>query len=348
LSFLCANQQKKNGVKILTGFEVANATQSGGDADPCFEVTAADGRAVSASRVINAAGLYADRISAMLGAEEFAITPRKGEEFLLDRNSPAYTSRVVFPVPGAETKGMLVIPTVEGTTMVGPTAILQDDKEDLSTSRGNFERVFASARRLVPVVSERDIITSFAGLRPVMEGEDFFIQQSGIVSGLIQVAGIQSPGLTAAPAIADYVKDILLHSGVELKEDPDYDPEIPEIPRFRTSSQEERDALIADDPSYGEIICRCESVSEAEIVQAIRHGHDTLDGIKFYTRARMGRCQGGFCTYRILQILARETGRDMLELTKRGPGSEVLTARIGDYQPVDSSAAAGEGRGGDL
>jgi glycerol-3-phosphate dehydrogenase len=327
----------KNGVKLETDFEVTGVSRRsvGG-----FEISAADGRSVIADWAVNAAGLYADRVSRIFGAEEFTITPRKGEEFLLDRNATAYTSRVVFPVPAKHSKGMLVIPTVEGTTMVGPTALLQEDKEDRSTTKENFSAVFASARRMVPVVSERDIITSFAGLRPVLaDSEDFYIDQSKKVPALIQVAGIQSPGLTAAPAIADYVKDLLKEAGVKLREKPGYDPRIPEIARFRTSSQEERERLISGDPAYGEIICRCESVSEAEIVEAIRHGHDTLDGIKLYTRAQMGRCQGGFCTYRILQIIARETGRDMIDITKRGAGSAVLAYRVGEKPVVPEDGA---------
>ena len=222
--------------------------------------------------------------------------------------------------------------------MVGPTAMMQENKEDLSTSRENFNTVFASARRLIPAVSERDIVTSFSGIRPSMEGEDFYIEESRKAPGLIQVAGIQSPGLTAAPAIAEYVKDLLKKSGLSLEEDPDYDPHIRDIPRFRDQSKEELDRLIKDDPAYGEVVCRCESVSEAEIVAAIRHGHTTLDGIKFYTRARMGRCQGGFCTFRILQILERETGVSKTDLTKRGGSSWLLAGQVGDFPVEDMSS----------
>jgi glycerol-3-phosphate dehydrogenase len=335
----------KNGVVLHTDFRVtrSDAIDFGG-----FRIHAADGRVIEADWAVNAAGLYADEVSSAFGAEDFTITPRKGEEFLLDRNASAYTNKVVFPVPSKHSKGMLVIPTVEGTTMVGPTASIQEDKEDHSTSRENFSAVFASARRMVPVVSERDIITSFSGLRPVLDSEDFYIDVSGKQPRLIQAAGIQSPGLTAAPAVADYVKDLLKDAGLDLHEKPGYDPTIAEIARFRTSSQEEREALIEQNSSYGEIICRCESVSEAEIVEAIRHGHDTLDGVKFYTRAQMGRCQGGFCTYRILQIIARETGKDMLEISKRGAGSELLKFRVGERSAFETDphaeipASAGE------
>lgn len=223
--------------------------------------------------------------------------------------------------------------------MVGPTAIEQKDKEDLSTSQSNFATVFHSARRLIPKISERDIITSFAGLRPTLKGNDFYIAISEKQPELIQVAGIQSPGLTAAPAIGEYVKDLLKKAGLVLTERPDYDPFVDEIPRIRKLSPYEADALVQKEPAYGEIICRCESVSEAEIVSAIRQGHTTMDGIKFYTRAQMGRCQGGFCSYKILKILQRETGMSIEEITKRGLGSNLITDRVGGLAVKDPAAA---------
>jgi glycerol-3-phosphate dehydrogenase len=320
----------KNGVRLMTDFKVSRAEER----DGCYHITDESGRTIQSGWVVNAAGLYADEVSRIFGAEEYEIKPRKGEEFLLDRNASAFTQRVIFPVPSKVSKGMLVIPTVEGTTMVGPTAIIGDDKEDKATTQGNFEQVFYSARRLIPTVSEKDIITSFAGLRPVLEGNDFYIDLSGKAPRFIQVAGIQSPGLTAAPAIGEYVKNLLLKAGLLLEENPEYDPVIEAVPRFRGTEKKELDKLIAENPAYGEIVCRCESISEAEIVAAIQRGHRTLDGIKFYTRARMGRCQGGFCTFRILQILQRETGQSIEDLTKRGRGSYLVHAKVGDM-PVE-------------
>ncbi len=325
----------RNGVRLLTSFRVSRAALEG----ESWRIGAVDGKEIAARWVVNAAGLHADEISRLFGAEEYVITPRKGEEFLMDRNARGYPSRVVFPVPSPNSKGMLVIPTVEGTTMVGPTAEEQEDKEDLSTTRENFERAFHSARRLVPSVSERDVITSFAGLRPTLPGNDFYIALSAKRPRFVHVAGIQSPGLTASPAIGEYVKDLLKEGGLRLVEKPGWDPHIEALPRIREKSPFEADALAAADPAYGEIVCRCESVSEAEIVAAIRHGHTTLDGIKFYTRAQMGRCQGGFCTYRILKIIERETGLSMDEITKRGGESRILGYRIGDL-PVDGEGVS--------
>jgi glycerol-3-phosphate dehydrogenase len=322
--FALIENAQDNGVELVTGFEVAAARR----ADGVFRLASSDGRSVRARYAVNAAGLYADRVSELFGAEAFRITPRKGEEFLLDRNARGLPGRVIYPVPTPVSKGILVIPTVEGTCMVGPTAVEIEDKEDLATSQANLEVVFASARRLVPSLSERDIITSFAGLRPTLAGGDFRIESSSLVPALVQVAGLQSPGLTASPAVAEYVKDLLKRAGLALEEKPDWNPCLPEVPRIRELTPSRVDELSRRDPAYGEVVCRCEGVSEAEIVAAVRRGHRTLDGVKFYTRAQMGRCQGGFCTYRILRILARETGLPVQAITKRGPGSELLGGEL--------------------
>jgi len=171
------------------------------------------------------------------------------------------------------------------------------------------------------------VITSFAGLRPVLE-EDFYIEPSKLAPAFVQVAGIQSPGLTASPAIGEYVKDLLKNLGLELTEKADWDPFVEQRPRARELSPYELDALIAKDPAWGNMICRCERVTEAEIVEAIRQGHSTLDGIKYFTRAQMGRCQGGFCTYKIIRILMRETGMSFDQITKRGGDSFVLKGSL--------------------
>ncbi len=340
--FSLLESAQKNGVRLQTNFEVVDAKKNNGEASvtqnssgadrEVYTISSRDGKTITARYVVNAAGLFADEVSRIFKAEEFTITPRKGEEFLLDRNAAGFTGKVVFPVPSQVSKGMLVIPTVEGTCMVGPTAVELENKEDLATSRENFEKIFASARRLVPSISERDIINSFAGLRPTMEGNDFYIDISQKQPRLIQAAGIQSPGLTAAPAIAEYVKDLLKKAGLRLEEKPDYDPFIDDVPRVRNITPYEADELIRENSQYGEIVCRCESISEEEIIAAIRRGHTTLDGIKFYTRAQMGRCQGGFCTYKILKIIQRETGQSINEITKRGGNSFVVPSRIGEYE----------------
>jgi glycerol-3-phosphate dehydrogenase len=325
--FALVESAQANGVHLLTGWEVRSARHAFG----AWEIRSAGGEILRARRVVNAAGLHADEVSAAFGAEDFRITPRKGEEYILERGASGLPSRVIFPVPTKNSKGVLVIPTVEGTLMVGPTAEEGLDKEDTATTPDSLERVFAMAARMVPRISKKDIITSFAGLRPTLPGDDFFIALSEKVPRFIQVAGIQSPGLTASPAIAEHVKDLLKQDGLSLTEKTDFHPSIPRSERARDHSPASLDALAARDPAYAHMVCRCEGVSEAEVVEAIRKGHTTLDGIKFYTRAGMGRCQGGFCTYRILSIVARETGLPLEAITKRGPGSALVTGRIGRH-----------------
>jgi len=222
---------------------------------------------------------------------------------------------------------MLIVPTVEGTVLIGPTASPVADREDTATSRDELETILRNARNMIPDISETDVITSFAGIRPTLD-EDYYIDASAKAPAFIQVAGIQSPGLTASPAIGEYVKDLLKKAGLVLVEKADWDPFIDATSRVKDLSAFEFDALVAVDPAYGEIVCRCERVSEAEIVAAIRKGHRTLDGIKYFTRSQMGRCQGGFCTYKILKILMRETGMGWDEITKHGRGSFALKGRL--------------------
>ncbi len=321
--FSLVENAQKNGLSLLTDYKVVQARRAG----ELWTVTAADGRAVQARYVVNAAGLFADEVSRIFGAEEYLVHARKGEYYLLDRQTKAKPDRVVFPVPTSVSKGMLIVPTVEGTVLIGPTATKVDDKEDCATTREELDTILKSARNMIPSISEGDVITSFAGIRSVIE-EDFMIEASAKVPAFIHVAGIQSPGLTASPAIGEYVKDLLKKAGLRLVEKADFDPFVRKVPRAKDLSPFELDALIQKDPAYGELVCRCERVTEAEIVEAIRRGHTTLDGIKYFTRAQMGRCQGGFCTYKILKIIMRETGMKAGEITKRGGASTVLRGEL--------------------
>jgi glycerol-3-phosphate dehydrogenase len=222
---------------------------------------------------------------------------------------------------------MLVIPTVEGTVLVGPTADATENKTDYSTTAERLEQILDSGKKMIPSLSSNDVITNFAGLRPYLD-EDFYIEASKKAPAFVQVAGVQSPGLTASPAIGEYVKDILKGMGLSLTEKSGWDPFVEPRPRTRELSPFELDELIAKDPAWGNMVCRCEKVSEAEIVLAIHLGHYTLDGIKYFTRSQMGRCQGGFCTYRIIKIIMRETGLSWDEVTKHGGASRLLEAEL--------------------
>jgi glycerol-3-phosphate dehydrogenase len=314
-----------NGVELRTGWDLARGERR----IDRWILHERGGGTLEARWVVNAAGLRADEVSRACGAEEFTIRARKGEEYILERGASCFPAHVIFPVPARESKGVLVIPTVEGTTMIGPTAEEVEDKDDVATSPEVLDHVLEQVGRMVPSVSRRDIIASFAGQRPVLPGDDFLIETSRKAPAFVQVAGIQSPGLTASPAIGELVKDLLKQDGLVLTEKP-RTVRIGRPVRLRDRTAHERDALVAREAAFAHVVCRCESVSEAEVVEAIRKGHTTLDGIKYYTRAGMGRCQGGFCTYRILRILARETGLPMERLTKRGGVSRLLAGRIGE------------------
>ena len=273
--------------------------------------------------MINAAGLYADVIARLVGVTDIVIKPRKGEEFLLDKKREGLSKHLLFPLPTPTSKGTLVIITSDGNPMIGPTATDIDDKEDRSTSDEGLAGVLENVKKLLPAISENDIIAYFAGLRPVA-GKDFIIRHEEKVPGFINVAGIQSPGLTAAPAIALMVADLLKKNGLKLRRKIFFRKNRRPTVHLFSLPLEKITRLIKRDPSYGDIVCRCEMVSAKEVREAIKRGARTLDGIKFRTRAQAGRCHGGFCTTRIMKIMAEELGVPLTEITKRGPGSEVV------------------------
>ncbi|MFW6363215.1 MAG: NAD(P)/FAD-dependent oxidoreductase [Spirochaeta sp.] len=346
--FALVESAQKNGVQVVTGFEVVRGEQTTlpagavTESETGYHLYSGNGGRITARYVINAAGVYADRVSRILNAEEFTIIPRKGEYLLLDRWTASAPRRVLFPVPTQISKGMLVIPTVEGTVLIGPTADEIEDREDTATTADKLEQIIDSARRLVPSISGADIITGFAGLRPALADGDFYIDVSARAPHVIQVAGIQSPGLTASPAIGEYVKDKLKTAGCRLTEKQQYDPCLEKTPRLRDADTYAAEELIARDPAYCRVVCRCETVSEAEITAAIRKGHTTLDGVKFYSRAGMGRCQGGFCTHRIIQLIEQHAGIPYTTVSKQGPGSEIFVGELtGDSVPGENVGAAG-------
>jgi glycerol-3-phosphate dehydrogenase len=239
--------------------------------------------------VINAAGLSADTISQMAGIRAPRIIPWKGEEFILDRHADRLTKSIIFPVPQRETKGILVIPTVDGNTMIGPTAEEVDDRDDLTTSEAGKQKVLRSIQRIVPSIREDQIIASFAGLRPTIAEDEFYIREQR--DGLVNIVGIKSPGLTAAPAIAEHVVGMLAKK-MKLSPRKGYIATRSAIPRFRHLGSDERNRLIKEDPEYGEVVCRCELVTKSEVREAIKRGARTLDGIKFRTRSQMEKGKG--------------------------------------------------------
>ncbi|TFH06294.1 MAG: NAD(P)/FAD-dependent oxidoreductase, partial [Spirochaetales bacterium] len=271
--FSLVENAEANGVEVRRDFQVV----SGKSGATGFEIRSSGGDRLRAKCVINAAGLYADEVSRIFGAENYVIIPRKGEYHLLDRRTLACPSRVVFPVPTPVSKGMLVIPSVEGTVLIGPTADSTDSKTDLGTTGARMHEIIASAQRLVPLVSPADVITSFSGLRPALESDDFYIEESRSVPRFIHVAGIQSPGLTAAPAVAEYVKEILKGTGLTLTEKPRFSASLPPVVRTRQMDDSDLQQRWNEDHDEGRVVCRCETVTRAEVRRAIHSGHQTLD-----------------------------------------------------------------------
>jgi glycerol-3-phosphate dehydrogenase len=264
--------------------------------------------------VVNAAGIYADKIAAMCGPDHLSIKARLGEVLVLDQELGFKLGTVLFPVPSVYSKGIAVIPTVSGNTLISATARMIEDKNDIATTRLGVRDLISGARRLVPQIDERKVIREFSGLRAVAEGtgDDFVIGPVPGLPGFINAAGIQSPGIAAAPAIASLVRDLLADQGLDLHEKADFQPYRQAPVSFRDLSDDVRDELIKKEPAYGQIVCRCEGVTAGEIIDAIRMpvGATTIDGVKRRTRAGMGRCQSGFCQPRVLAILSRELGRD--------------------------------------
>ena len=331
LVYALAENALKNGVEIYTQHKVTQILavgKAGLNAGPFFEINAA-GQKFRTRYVINAAGLDADLVSRLAGVDSFRIQPRKGEEFILDKKKEHLTNHLLFPLPSKNSKGILVIKTADGNPMIGPTAQDCDDKEDLATSDAGLKEVLSSAQRMIPSISEADIIAYFTGLRPVA-GDDFIIRHEEKAPGFINVAGIQSPGLTAAAAIALFVCDILRKSGLSLKKKNIFHSHdkktihLFSIPLLRSAK------LIKKDPAFGDIVCRCEMVSAREIQNAIAGGAKTLDGIKFRTRAQAGRCHGSFCTTRIMKILSASIGKPLTQITKKGSGSEMVQEERGN------------------
>jgi glycerol-3-phosphate dehydrogenase len=314
--FALAENAAANGVRIEYEAEVRAVERNG----TVWRVATSNGDHLT-RYIINAAGLYSDRIAAMAGVEVPRIHPWKGEEYLLDKHADRLTRRVVFPLPRKETKGVLVIPTVDGNTMIGPTAEEVFDPQDVSTSGRGKEAVVRNIRRLIPSFREDMIIASFAGLRPTTEGGDFYICEDR--QGLINLVGIQSPGLTAAPAIAEHVLT-MIGGNTTLSRKKNFVTVRKAIPRFRLLNRAERNRLIRENREFGEVVCRCEMVTKAEIKEAVRRGGRTMDGIKFRTRSQMGRCHGSFCTMKIMTILSQELGIPYEKITKRGKGSELI------------------------
>ena len=308
-----------NGATLKTSFEVKSieATSEG------YKLASASGDEVYAKWVINCAGLYSDEVSAMVGEDSFTIRPRRGEYMLLDREVGGHISHTVFRCPSKMGKGVLVSPTVDGNLLVGPTAEDIDDKEDTKTTAAGLAQVRALASAQVARIDFSKVITSFTGLRSTGSTGDFVI---GIPKpNFVNAAGIESPGLSSAPAIAEYIASLIFDARYNATAREDFVGTRRPMHFFSSLSIEEKNALIKERPEYAHVVCRCETVTEGEILDAIRTNPrpTDVDGVKRRTRASMGRCQGGFCTPYIIDLLAKEMGVDYTEVTKFGGNSYI-------------------------
>ena len=275
--------------------------------------------------IVNAAGVYADKFHNMVSDKKINITPRKGEYCLLDKTTGNHVSKTIFTLPGKMGKGVLVSPTVHGNLIVGPTSTDITDKEGENTTNEGINTVINKCSMNVKNVQIKQVITSFAGLRAHEDNYEFIIEELEDVKGFIDCAGIESPGLTSAPAIGIMVANILKEK-LNLEENPNFKPRRKGILNPNDLSFEERNELIKNKPAYGNIICRCEMITEGEIIDAINRplGAKSLDGVKRRTRAGMGRCQSGFCSPKTMEILKRELGISIFDVTKSGGNSNIV------------------------
>ena len=324
LTIAAAECAVSNGVEFIRNCEVKAVETT----DDCITLETTQGR-IEAKYIINAAGVYSDEIARMAGDDTISITARKGEYFLLDRATGSLVSHTIFQCPSKMGKGILVSPTVDGNLLVGPTAEDIEDKSNVATTNSGLNDVRKYAVKSVPAVNTRNAITSFTGLRAHAAAHEFIIGISEKNERLINAAGIESPGLSSAPAIAKYIGEIVKSVFGDLEVKADYDDTREAPVRFRHMSDEERAELIKKNPAYGRIICRCETITEGEIIDAIKApaGARDVDGVKRRTRAGMGRCQGGFCGSKVVEILARELGCEVNEITKFGGNSNILYER---------------------
>ena len=320
LNIALAENAYTNGIEFRFNTEVQNIRKIDGGYELCTNQGT-----FCTKYVVNAAGVYADKFHNMVSEKKIHITPRRGDYCLLDKSAGTHVSRTIFSLPTKYGKGVLVTPTVHGNLLVGPTAIDIENKEGTNTTREGLDEVITKAGQNVKNLPMRQVITSFAGLRAHEDGTEFIIGEPEDARGFIDCAGIESPGLTSCPAIGEMVAGILQEKlGLEKKDnfiatrkgilDPD------------TLTREERAELIQREPAYGNIICRCEMITEGEILDAIRRplGARSLDGVKRRTRAGMGRCQSGFCSPRTMEILARELHVSMADITKSGGKSRLV------------------------
>lgn len=333
LTFASAEAAASNGVDFFFEHPVTNIKTPKETGQGFFEISCKTNssnqeiKIITAKYIVNASGVCSDRISQMVGDFSHRIIPRKGEYITLDKELEGFIKATIFQAPTQKGKGVLVTPTVDGNILIGPNSVEIKDPFDISTTEKGIEEVKKQGQRAVPELDFSKAIRSFAGIRATSDYGDFIIGRSRYISGFYQCAGIESPGLTAAPAIALKIKDEILFDmkyKVELKKN--FSEYRASPVKFRELSYEQRDKLIKKDFRYANILCRCENVTEAEVIDSIHRfpGAKDINGVKMRTRAGMGRCQGGFCLPKIVPVIARELNIPPEQVTLSGKGSKIL------------------------
>lgn len=310
-----------NGAKLFTDFEVTALEEENG----VIRVKAKDGRELEGKIIVNCAGLGSGKIAKLAGDDYIQVNGRKGEYILLDRESGDFVSHTLFFTPTKKGKGILVTQTVDNNILLGPTSE-EVENEATDTSAQGLSFVIEKVCKMTQNPPLYNTITSFAGVRAYSDRHDFVLEESRNVKGLIHCAGIESPGLTASPAIAKYVAEELIGKHVTLTKNEQFNGQREKDYFFKDLSMEEKNAIIQKDPSYGRIVCRCEQITEGEILRAIRENPPAknVDAVKRRTRSGMGRCQGGFCQPHVAELIAKEQGIPFEEVTKSGAGSKLV------------------------
>ncbi len=328
LTIAAVGNAMDNGVELYRNFKVTAITKENG----IFTVTATNGTKLLAKYVVNCAGGYSDEVARIAGDEFFTIIPRAGEYMVLDKVEGVRVSHTLFQCPTVEGKGILVSPTVDGNLLVGPTAKVVEAPDSDDTTAAGLAEVERLAAKSVPSVNFRQVITSFTGVRASTKGGEFLLQASEKVPGLVHAGGIDSPGLTCCVSIAKYLTNILRSIGLSLEAKENWNGKREDPHAFRKMNDEEKNKYIQSNPAYGKIVCRCETVTEGEILRAIRANPPAwdIDGVKRRTRSGMGRCQGGFCGPYVMELIAQGRNIPMEQVTKFGGKSYMVTGRIGE------------------
>ena len=320
-----AENANANGVEFLLNAKVTDIKIENGKIK---SVVTTKGE-IETMYVINSAGLYCDDIAEMVGKADYKVVARKGQFYILDKNTSCQVNQIVLPIPTKITKGKLMCPTIHGNMLVGPTAEDQPSKVDKSTSADGLASIATDVRNLVPNVNLRDTITQYSGLRPNRNPEGLHVDTYEDLYGYINLSGVRSTGLTLSVAMGKYVAQKMLEIGAEMTLKDNFIKTRKGIVKFSEQTREKQAELIQENPLYGNVICRCETVTEAEIMQAIHRplGAKSVDAVKRRVRAGMGRCQGGFCGPKVIEILARELGVEPSEINKNNEGSYMVTGK---------------------